>query len=161
MGELTERKRGTTKYEHICSLYADDAALFFDSMGDLRRGASCLYEHLLALGLTMRSSTGAAPSKTEAMYFSPPRRLYSEADTSRLGVFDYWGILLASSILRRNSNTLIRQSPIILLPQMHTLKSAFGRHRPPLGLLYHSDYPIKWSQSQRKSPCSALLEHFT
>jgi hypothetical protein len=31
------------------------------------------------------------PSKTEAIYFPPPRRLYSDADTSRLDVLDYLG----------------------------------------------------------------------
>jgi hypothetical protein len=35
MGERTERKRGTKDYEHSCSLYADDAVLFFDSSDDL------------------------------------------------------------------------------------------------------------------------------
>jgi hypothetical protein len=34
---------------------------------------------------------GATPSKTEAMFFPPPRRLYSDADASRLGVLDYLG----------------------------------------------------------------------
>jgi hypothetical protein len=33
MGECTERKRGTTKNERSCLLYADDAALLFDSRG--------------------------------------------------------------------------------------------------------------------------------
>jgi hypothetical protein len=37
----------------------------------------------------MSLGTGAMQSKTEAMYFPPPRRLYSDADTSRLGVLDY------------------------------------------------------------------------
>jgi hypothetical protein len=31
------------------------------------------------------------PSKTEAVFIPPPRRLYSDADTSRLGVLDYLG----------------------------------------------------------------------
>jgi hypothetical protein len=45
-----------------------------------------------------------------------------------------WKVLLASSILRRNSNALVRSS-IIPWPQMQTLTSSLGRHRPPLGLL--------------------------
>jgi hypothetical protein len=36
----------------------------------------------------MHISNGATPSKTEAMFFPPPRRLYSDADTSRLDVLD-------------------------------------------------------------------------
>jgi hypothetical protein len=91
MGEGTERKAGATKYEHSCSLYADDAVLFFNSRGDLKKGASCLYEHLLKFGLTMRIGTGATASKTEAMFFPQPRRLYSDADTSRLEYLDYLG----------------------------------------------------------------------
>jgi hypothetical protein len=39
----------------------------------------------------MHIGTGEIPSKTEAMYFPPPRRLYSDADTSRLDVLDYLG----------------------------------------------------------------------
>jgi hypothetical protein len=39
----------------------------------------------------MHIGTGATPSKTEAIYFPPPRRLYSDAETSRLGVLDYMG----------------------------------------------------------------------
>jgi hypothetical protein len=39
----------------------------------------------------MHIDTGAMPSKTEAIYFPPPRRLYSDADTSRLDVLDYPG----------------------------------------------------------------------
>jgi hypothetical protein len=34
---------------------------------------------------------GSTPSKTEAIYFPPPRRLYADANTSRLGVLDYMG----------------------------------------------------------------------
>jgi hypothetical protein len=39
----------------------------------------------------MHVGTGATSSKTEATYFPPPRRLYSDADTSRLVVVDYFG----------------------------------------------------------------------
>jgi hypothetical protein len=54
-------------------------------------GASCVYAHLLKFGLTMHIGIGAMPSKTEAMFFPPPRRFYSEADTSRLDVLDDTG----------------------------------------------------------------------
>jgi hypothetical protein len=39
----------------------------------------------------MHISIRAAPSKTEEMFFPSPERLYSDADTSRLGVLDYQG----------------------------------------------------------------------
>jgi hypothetical protein len=54
MGERTERKQGTTKFERFCALYADDAVLFFNSRDDLQKGASCLQEHhVLKFELTM------------------------------------------------------------------------------------------------------------
>jgi hypothetical protein len=37
----------------------------------------------------MHIGIGATPSKTEAIYFPPPRRVYSDADTSRLDVLVY------------------------------------------------------------------------
>jgi hypothetical protein len=91
MGERTERKRGTIKHEHGCSLYADDAVFFFNTREDLEKSASCLYEHLLKFGLTMHIGIGATPSKTEAMFFPPPRRSYSEVNTLRLDVLDGTG----------------------------------------------------------------------
>jgi hypothetical protein len=56
-----------------------------------RTNTSCLYEHLLKFGLTMHIGTGATPSNTEAMYFSQPRRRYSDAEIQKLGVLDYLG----------------------------------------------------------------------
>jgi hypothetical protein len=37
----------------------------------------------------MHIGTGETPSKTEVMNFPPPRRLYSDADPTRLDVLDY------------------------------------------------------------------------
>jgi hypothetical protein len=48
-------------------------------------------EKLLKSGLTMNIGTGATPSKTKAMHFPPPRRLYSHADISRLDALYYPG----------------------------------------------------------------------
>jgi hypothetical protein len=39
----------------------------------------------------MHIGTGSTPLKTEAMFFPPPRRLYSVAETSRLDALDYLG----------------------------------------------------------------------
>jgi hypothetical protein len=91
MSERTERKWGTTKYEHGCSLYADDAVLFFNSRDELEKAASCLYAYPLKYGLTMHIGTDATSSKTATMYFPPPRRLYSDGDFSRLDVLDRLG----------------------------------------------------------------------
>jgi hypothetical protein len=113
-GESIEQKRRTTKYEHSSSLYADDTVLFCNSRGDLEKGASCLYAHLLKYGLTMHIGTGATPSKTEAMYFPPLRRLYSDADIARLDALFYLenldGFIDFTSV---KSNTLIRSSIIL------------------------------------------------
>jgi hypothetical protein len=103
MGERTEWKRGTANHEHGCSLCADDAVFLFNTREDLEKGASCLYEYLVKFGLTMHIGIGATPSKTEAMFFSLPRRSSSMVQEMQS----------ASSILRRNSNILV-QSPIIL-----------------------------------------------
>jgi hypothetical protein len=91
MGERIERKRGTIKHEQGSSMYADDALFFFNTRDELKRVAGHLHAHLLKFRLTIHIGTGATPSKSEAMYFPPPRRLYSDADTSRLDVLGYLG----------------------------------------------------------------------
>jgi hypothetical protein len=53
--------------QHGVSIHKSD--LSFYSIGDLERGASCLYAHLLKHGLAMQIGTGATPSKTVVMYF--------------------------------------------------------------------------------------------
>ena len=42
MGERSARKRGASTFEHWCSLFADDCALFFNTRSDLEVGASYL-----------------------------------------------------------------------------------------------------------------------
>jgi hypothetical protein len=91
MGERTERKRGTVKHEHGCSLYADDVVFFFNTRERILKKVPAVYAHLLHFGLTMHIGFGTTPSKTEAMFFPPPRRLYSKAKTSRLNVLDGTG----------------------------------------------------------------------
>ncbi len=88
MGEQSERKRGTIAFEFWLSLFADDCAIFFNSRADLIIGSSYLYNHLRKFGLLMHVGNGAVPSKTEAMYFPPPRVEYLAADTSRVNVCD-------------------------------------------------------------------------
>jgi hypothetical protein len=59
-----------------------------------------IWAHLLKFGLTVHIGIGAMPSKTEAMFFPPPGRSYSEADTSRLGALDGTGNAIGCAKLR-------------------------------------------------------------
>jgi len=47
------------------------------------RGSSHIFAHLRKFGLCVHVGRGDAASKTEAMYFPPPRTAYEAADTSR------------------------------------------------------------------------------
>ena len=49
----------------------------------IRRQESHIFAHLRKFGLCMHVGRGNAASKTEAMYFPPPRMAYEAADTSR------------------------------------------------------------------------------
>jgi len=91
MGERSERKRGASTFEFWLSLFADDCALFFNSRADLVIGASYLFNHLRKFGLLMHVGHGAVLSKTEAMFFPPPRVEYSAADTTCFNVLDSSG----------------------------------------------------------------------
>ena len=91
MGERSYRKRGVSTFELWASLFADDCALFFNSRADLEIGTSYLYNHLRRFGLLVHVGSGNTASKTEAMYFPPPRTLYSTADTSRFNVLNSEG----------------------------------------------------------------------
>ena len=51
-----------------------------------------LYNHLRKFGLLMHVGNGDVASKTEAMYFPPPRAEYTEADTTRIDVLDTSGV---------------------------------------------------------------------
>jgi hypothetical protein len=83
MGENSNRKRDATPFELWASLFADDCALLFNSRDDLITGSNHIFAHLRKFGLQMHIGRGATASKTEAMYFPPPRQAYAAADTSR------------------------------------------------------------------------------
>jgi hypothetical protein len=68
------------------SLFADDCAIFFNSPADLDLGKSYLFNHLRCYGLMMHIGVDTTLSKTEAIYFPPPRVDYSTADTSCLDI---------------------------------------------------------------------------
>ena len=61
-------------------------AIFFNSRADLELGASYLFNHLRRFGLMMHIGVDTTLSKTEAMYFPPPREDYYNADTSRFDI---------------------------------------------------------------------------
>ena len=61
MGEKSERKRGATTFDHWCSLFADDCAIFFNSNADLEKGASYLFNHLRNFGLQVHVGKGDNP----------------------------------------------------------------------------------------------------
>ena len=88
-GERTSRVRDASSFssgssfELWTSLFADDCVLLFQSRDELIRGSSQIWAHLRKFGLCMHVGRGDAASKTEAMYFPPPRTAYEAADTSR------------------------------------------------------------------------------
>jgi len=82
-GERTSLVRDASSFELWTSLFADDCVLLFQSRGELIRGSSHIYTRLRKFGLCMHVGRGDAASKTEAMYFPPPRTAYEAADTSR------------------------------------------------------------------------------
>ena len=92
MGEKSERKRGSSAFEFWLSLFADDCALFFNTRTHLVIGTTYLYNHLRKFGLLMHIGNGDVASKTEAMYFPPPRAEYTDADTTRIHVLDASGV---------------------------------------------------------------------
>jgi hypothetical protein len=58
--------------------------LFFYLKAHLEMAATYLYKYLLKFGQMHHTNAGATLSKTEALNYLPPRRLYSDADISRL-----------------------------------------------------------------------------
>ena len=53
------------------------------SRADLITGSNHIFAHLCMFGLQLHISRGATASKTEAIYFPPPRQAYAAADMSR------------------------------------------------------------------------------
>jgi hypothetical protein len=70
----------------VLLLFADDCANFFSSRANLELGTSYLFNHLRRFGLMMHIGVDTTLSKTESMYFPPPRVDYSNADTSRFDI---------------------------------------------------------------------------
>ncbi len=92
MGERSFRKRdASSSFDHWTSLFADDCAIFFNSRADLELGASFLFNHLRRFDLMMHIGVDTVLSKTEVMYFQPPRVDYYNVDTSRFDIRNAYG----------------------------------------------------------------------
>jgi hypothetical protein len=56
------------KFYMWCSLYADDAALIFESKADLETGSRLIYDHLERFGLRMHVGTPSNPTKSKSVF---------------------------------------------------------------------------------------------
>jgi hypothetical protein len=116
-GERASRVRDACSFELWTYLFAGDFALLFQSRDDLIRGSSHIFAHLRNSGLCMHVGRGNAASKTEAMYFPPPRMAHRAAGTSR-----FYLMALVSLIFERSSSTWA-QCSTTRLPLMQMLTS--------------------------------------
>ena len=108
MGERTGRKRGATTFEHWCSLFADDCALFFDSRADLEIGASYLVNHFVSLAFRCMLEVAQHLRRPKHCTFRRPGS-FTQMQTPRAWTSSIpREYLSASSILRLNSNTLVQ-----------------------------------------------------
>jgi len=88
-GKRPMRKRGVISFELFAllfaSLFVDDCALFFESRADMVTGASYYpFNHLQNFNLEMHVGSGAAASKTEAVYYPPTQLPHDDGDTTPL-----------------------------------------------------------------------------
>lgn len=69
-------------------MFADDCALLFETREDMVEGSTYLFKHLERFGLHMHVGRGATASKTEAVYFPPPRAPHAAGDQSDFPLLD-------------------------------------------------------------------------
>ena len=67
--------RDLTAVDILQCLYVDDGAFIFNSRADMTRGLTLLCSHFGRLGLEMHIGRGTVASKTDCMFFPPPRLL--------------------------------------------------------------------------------------
>ena len=79
-------RRGVTKFEVWSSLFADDCGLLFETRDDMVAGANYIFAHLRRFGLHMHVGRGNIASKTEAVYYPPPREPADSGDRSDFAV---------------------------------------------------------------------------
>jgi hypothetical protein len=92
-GEITGAKsdmkgRFVTMFELWSSLFADDCALLFETREDMVKGAAYLFQHLRRFGLHMHVGKGVTASKTEAVYYPPPRTPHAGGDQTNFPVLE-------------------------------------------------------------------------
>jgi hypothetical protein len=114
-------------------LYADDAALLFDSREDLVVMTRYLYSHFIKLGLLMHSGTGDTKSKTSFIYCPDKTENYSQGDTSNICLGG--GKTITSSEEMSYLGSRIHYSLSCEADVIHRIKqasSAMGALRPTL-----------------------------
>ena len=65
--------RTLTAYEILQCLYVDDGAFVFSTRTDMTKGLEMIFRHFAKLGLEMHIGRGETLSKTECVFFPPPR----------------------------------------------------------------------------------------
>jgi hypothetical protein len=65
--------RALTAVKIFQCLYVDDGAFSFSSRDSLIQGIKLIHHHFVRLGLKMHIGQGTTPSKTECVFFPPPR----------------------------------------------------------------------------------------
>ena len=65
--------RDLTAIEIFQCLYVDDGAFIFSTRDNLIRGIGLVHHHFTQLGLEMHIGRGTTSSKTECVFFPPPR----------------------------------------------------------------------------------------
>ena len=79
-GKRSTRQRGALSFDMFASLFADDCAVLFETREDMVTGIDYMIKHLRRFGLLIHVGRGTTASKTEAMYFPPPRTPASTGD---------------------------------------------------------------------------------
>ena len=106
-GERSDRKRDAYPFEFFASLFADDCAVLFDNLEDMKTGMEYMYAHFLKFGLHIHLGRGNTPSKTEAMFFpmarcddgsTPPNFNVADGFISFTRKFKYLGTHIVPSL---------------------------------------------------------------
>ncbi len=71
-----------TTVEIFQCLYVDDDAFIFSSREDMARGRTFIHKHFARFGLEMHIGHEGTPSKTECVFFPPPRFFNSKLPLS-------------------------------------------------------------------------------
>ena len=62
----------------FCVLYVDDGAFTVENRDQLTRVLNLIYQHFTRFGLEIHVGRGKKASKTECVFFLPPRILWTE-----------------------------------------------------------------------------------